>query len=516
MKKSKYAEKVTDKIEDMLIDLSLSDDYTVDDDVRTVNGVKHPFFIIEYDATGRELAIDLFDAYTRHEEEEISINDSIIEVKISVNSFIARTRNENLSANLDEDLDDLDEDLNEEDEIEDENSFDDDFEDIESELDPETLFRNMPINLSTVDPSEEPVFSAKILNKEALSPSLLRNALILQDFGNLVAVGFYKTASMSERVMIFKDDFIRRGRTDDDIRAAIAHNVEDNPRINAPSVMVGSIGSYSCIRPIDAIMSSIVMDNTKDMLGTEDFYILFTPDDNMICVKCENLSYDGAKRAIDSINRTYIANGYDPLTERIYEYDFNTNLVVLAPQEREQEATEAQEAQEENRPEEIPYTRPSLNSTLQGENPPQDSPAYVDIMSSVAIQENELDLDLDPCYPVSGSETDEDRPSYDSNYFADYDTNSATEFAETMKELFNWRLGSNFHLEGNMLVNANGSIRMDMNDANHEYQTNEMDFLQFGDVLVDEYNQKEADLIVNTPTEASEEDLDYDDLLPFF
>lgn len=515
MKKSKFAEKVVDKIEDMLLERNWSNDYTLDNEIRTINGVKHPFLTIESDRTERKSSIDLFSAYNRHEEEEISISDSIGSVKIHVTDFVNGDIGLHYQVNGEwyHSIDEFDalhmpnHEEDEENEIEDEEAYENDFEDTDSdEFDISPLLDSIPV----LDPSEEPVFSVRFLNVDRVSPSLLRNVVVLQECGDLCAVVYYKTPEMDDRTLLFKDDAIRHGRTDDDLREVIANKINEHSEI----LHNANVSSEYCYASADVLMCPDAMNRVKDELGSQYFWILFTPDEYVHFIKLDDLSLSGAREALNTINDIYLNRGHGIATEHVYAYNYDSNLLLYGSnlllaidpeRERHNLNTEDNVAT---------YVRPTLHSVLQGENTPAeqepetevDSPdmltTFVDFAAAQVLEQPDL--------------YHSDEQIHDANYYADYDTNSATEFAETMKDFFNWRLGNGFHLEGNMLVNANNTIRMDMNDANHEYQTNEMDFLQFGDVLVDEYNHNEAALIASEPAGQPEEDLDYDDQLPFF
>lgn len=528
MKKSKFAEKVVDKIEDMLLERNWSANYTLNDKVRTIDGVKHPFLIIESDRTERKSSIDLLEAYNRHEEEEISISDSIGSVKTRVIEFVNGDIGLHYQINgewyhsIDEfdalHMPDYEEDEeNEENEIEDEEAYENDFEDTDSdEFDVSPLLEGVPV----LDPSEEPIFSIRFLNVDRVSPLLLRNAVVLQECGDLCAVVYYKTPEMSDKTLLFKDDAIRRGRTDDNLREAVANQINRYP---LEILHNSNVSSEYCYANADVLMCPDAMNRVKDELGSQDFWILFTPDECVHFIKYDDLSIEGAYEALNTINERYLNRGYGVATEYVYSYNYANHSLLVADPERGRHNLNAEDNV-------ATYVRPTLHSVLQGENTPAeqepetevDSPdmltTFVDFAAAQALELEQLAIQEDD----SLSTTDltesycSDEPIHDANYYADYDTDSATEFAETMKDFFNWRLGNGFHLEGNMLVNANNTIRIDMNDANHEYQTNEMDFLQFGDVLVDEYNHNEAALIANAPADQPEEDLDYDDQLPFF
>lgn len=106
---------------------------------------------------------------------------------------------------------------------------------------------------------------------------------------------------------------------------------------------------------------------------------------------------------------------------------------------------------------------------------------------------------------------DEDEEIHDTNYFAEYDTYSPLEFANTMVELFNYRLGNNFHLSGMDLVDNDNLVRMDMNNANNEYQNNSMDFLEFGDQLTSQYQELKADALASEENRSGEENLSEED-----
>ena len=80
-----------------------------------------------------------------------------------------------------------------------------------------------------------------------------------------------------------------------------------------------------------------------------------------------------------------------------------------------------------------------------------------------------------------------------------------------MVELFNYRLGNNFHLSGMDLVDNDNLVRMDMNNANNEYQNNSMDFLEFGDQLTSQYQELKAEALSSEENRSGEENLSEED-----
>lgn len=106
-------------------------------------------------------------------------------------------------------------------------------------------------------------------------------------------------------------------------------------------------------------------------------------------------------------------------------------------------------------------------------------------------------------------------------YFADYDTDSPIEFARTMMNLFNWRLGNSFRLfqQGDTLFleNSENDIQLDLFEENRNYQSNDKDFLEFGDSLIESYKEKEKLFYErNKENDSYSENEEYpDDFLPF-
>lgn len=106
-------------------------------------------------------------------------------------------------------------------------------------------------------------------------------------------------------------------------------------------------------------------------------------------------------------------------------------------------------------------------------------------------------------------------------YFADYDTDSPIEFARTMMNLFNWRLGNSFRLfqQGDtiFLENSENDIQLNLSEENRNYQSNDKDFLEFGDSLIESYKEKEKLFYErNKENDSYSENEEYpDDFLPF-
>lgn len=71
MKRAKYADKITDLVEDTLVHLECSDDFTVWDNLDE----DRFSFTLEYDRTGERYEKDLDELYTEKQEEDIKVKD---------------------------------------------------------------------------------------------------------------------------------------------------------------------------------------------------------------------------------------------------------------------------------------------------------------------------------------------------------------------------------------------------------------------------------------------------------
>lgn len=262
--------------------------------------------------------------------------------------------------------------------------------------------------------------------------------------------------------------------------------------------------SYYVEFDIIAILSnSEIVNEIKEKMGTEKFYYIPLPSTgqslNVFIKDSEELELlDILKSAQESVLNTPVAH--------IYKYDFERNKFIPAETTNQttlenQEAIRNQEAmsvQNQNEISNNTYNRPSLSPEAQ---------TYEHIPSETQTSED----------VESENYESEDCNSDRANEFAEYDTDYADEFAEKMKELFCWRMGPNFTLQGTELVS--GSIRMDMLEANNEYQTNNKDFLEFGDELVERFQILEAEAQAQGETEEldndSQDNEDLDSYLPY-
>ena len=270
-----------------------------------------------------------------------------------------------------------------------------------------------------------------------------------------------------------------------------------------------SSGTVSINNP-SGMFSNEVMEDVKNRLGTKDFYIIPSSADELLAVKKNDfISLDRLKNLLNSANELNNDTDGKKLSNNIFEYDFDLKEpIIVGEPVRESTNEQSQgytdqlvtnaESHTVSEPSPVPHTffHPSLEQLSQ---------QYL-----LAEEDPEEDLD-------------EDEEIHDTNYFAEYDTYSPVDFANTMVELFNYRLGNNFHLSGMDLVDNDNLVRLNMNDANNEYQNNSMDFLEYGDFLTDRYQELKDEVLSSdeinseeTTSEDEEEQESYpDDYLPF-
>lgn len=139
-------------------------------------------------------------------------------------------------------------------------------------------------------------------------------------------------------------------------------------------------------------------------------------------------------------------------------------------------------------------------------------------------EEDPVPEEQDCSVPFDSHMANADFSSPNAQYFADYDTDSPAEFARTMMNLFNWRLGNSFRLfqQGDTLFleNSENDIQLNLSEENRNYQSNDEDFLEFGDSLIESYKEKEKLFYErnkenNSNTDTAENEEYPDDFLPF-
>ena len=136
MKRAKYADKITDLVEDTLVHLECSDDFTVWDNLDE----DRFSFTLEYDRTGERYEKDLDELYTEKQEEDIKVKDQYRNhLKSGIENFVNNILNREANRTSEEneriasggtytDYDEYDEE-DEEDEEEDEDYEEDEEED---------------------------------------------------------------------------------------------------------------------------------------------------------------------------------------------------------------------------------------------------------------------------------------------------------------------------------------------------------------------------------------------------
>lgn len=125
------------------------------------------------------------------------------------------------------------------------------------------------------------------------------------------------------------------------------------------------------------------------------------------------------------------------------------------------------------------------------------------------IEEDDLEEDEDDYEDSYEEEDDEDEDkdeeleedddsAYSENwsdnrklvYFADYDTDYASQFGYTMVNFLKWKLPTDSVSISNgdiVIGNESNNVSFNINDANREYQTNSMDFNEYGIELINRY-----------------------------
>lgn len=490
MKKSEYLKKIVDRTEDVLEERGLSDEYTIYWDVDKIDGVKHPIMTIE-DPYGNETEFDLLSDYNRHEEEDISMSESFRNIKNAVLEYVSEYEEE---LENDEPYDEEDEEEYDEDEyeLEDEESYDD-YDDQPEESSATILTTdNLVMKLYNLD-----YFKRTYCSYPASQSGY---NCIFEQFGDIAVafeikdMGVYLNQAMKS--VYFSDKSI------DQLIEACIPEINRSTQINA----VGSATDIFTINNSSGMLSNEIMENVRSTLGTKDFYIVPSSVDELLVIKKNNLvDLNRLKELLTLANNNY---GTDErkLSSNIFEYDFVSRKPIIAGEpvrettiEQNQGHTNQTVMNSESRTVQEPlpvppaFLRPSLEQLNQ---------LYFPVEVEEYPEEDLNNEDL---------EADMDEEIHDTNYFAEYDTYSPVDFANTMVELFNYRLGNNFHLSGMDLVDSDDLVRLNMNEANDEYQNNSMDFLEYGDFLTDRYQELKDEALSSEENRSEEENLSEDD-----
>lgn len=492
MKKSEYLKKVVDRTEDVLEERGLSDEYTIYWDVVKIDGVKHPIMTIE-DSYHDEKEFDLLSDYNRHEEEDISMSESFRRIKEDIIEYVREYEEE---LENDEPYDEEEEEEDEYD-LEDEESYDDLADASEESLLFILTTDNLILKLYDLDYYKR-TFCSHPDSEVGLN-------CIYKPFGDIAITFEIKDTGLqlnqSVKSIYFSDKSI-----DELIEACI-------PEINR-ATQISAVGSATDIFTINnssGMLSNEVMENVRSTLGTEDFYIIPSSIDELLVIKKNNLvDLNRLKELLTLANNNYGTDGRK-LSSNIFEYDFGSRKPIIAGEPVRETTNEQdhghtdQSVTQEQSPVPPAFLRPSLEQfsqqyLLAEEDPEED-----------LDDENEDDYEYEDDLDVLCDDLDEDEEIHDTNYFAEYDTYSPLEFANTMVELFNYRLGNNFHLSGMDLVDNDNLVRMDMNNANNEYQNNSMDFLEFGDQLTNQYQELKAEALSSEENRSGEESLSEED-----
>ena len=262
---------------------------------------------------------------------------------------------------------------------------------------------------------------------------------------------------------------------------------EAKRNVNVSLFCISSCDNFLIMNDITGMFSDRTMNSVASQLGTKDFYIVPVSIDKIIFVKKAEYSYSAIESTFQRIRAD--VPEHQRISADIYEYDFDGKTPKISEQREAEQTHEVHEDVASEQESEVRIERQSLQP---------------DAQTGYGMQERENSVE------------EPDNEEHDADYFAEYDTYDPAEFARTMVDLFNFRLGHNFHLSGNgmQLTDSNNFVSLDMNEANTEYQNNSMDFLEYGDFLVDRFKGLEVE--ANKVEESLDEEDSYpDDCLPF-
>ena len=484
MKKSDYLKKIVDRLEDSFVQNGTSDDYTIYWDVEKVDGVKHPILTLEFE-DGHEKEFDLFDAYTRHEEEDISMSDSFRSVKTEIYNYITAYTNE------------LENEEPYDQEEEDEYGFED--EDSFEEKVANDLNRLYSFVFNTHDSSQDDIRSQLRIRLLNVNDPLCLNSpdIPYKTYGDIVV---FPNISGEMDYTLFS------GISSENIVDLAIENIQNNPD-HIRCDYLGDRQETVLISSAEGMFSESVMNQVKDLFNGKEFYIAPASKNELVAIVKDALPVETVLNSLlrgnEMLERTTDADdpNFPILSNMVFEYDFENKIpVVVAGETREQASVHENDTPSESATQQA--IRPSLDRSYQDHVRPSESTVHQEEQSSYEAPSNQ------------------DEEIHDSNYFAEYDTSSLNEFANTMVELFNYRLGNDFHLSGMDLVDNAGLVHLNMEEANQEYQSNYMDFLEYGDFLVDRYTELKEEALQNEDQEEDnleESSESYpDDYLPFF
>lgn len=494
MKKSKFAEKVVSKIEKELKNRGISDDYIIDSDVKEVSSVKHPFFLIEY-PNGEEFSYDIYEEYVKHEEQDISITESI-------SGFITKVFDDienhmHLSTFDEEEFENEEEEEEEEDEdIDDLDEYDDDEEDVNEDAIPFLSH----LSIEFINPEKVSYFRSEL--SRAVIPVYM--SVKRDNTDESTPTLFFTIKNELTKAFISSDSPMVPNYTE-----SLINNIKQK---DFEITRVDNFLSMSS----EALFSRNALEKIKDELGTSKFYIVPSSVNTLLFVPMDRMSLEAITDCLHTINSTL---GDKKLSDSIYVYDFGEHEFFVANDEIVEEMNRNPENQIEH--EESPFVRPSLSPEHQHQENASNNNGERAEDSTDSFSMEELRQIFDEAFSEVMNEhltnSDEELCAVDANYFANYDTDYESEFAEKMAELFDWRLGTNFNVQNMMLCNSENSVQIDLRVANNEYQNNSLDFLEFGDKLIDRYLALEKEAIKEAESnKSSEEDMDYDDPLPFY
>ena len=302
MKKSKYAEKMVDLVEDYLVKNNVSPDFTIDD------MLEEDRFAIRllHDATGETFIYDLITLYRQKEEEDIKVKDQFKDnIKDSLATFVENHRNRTSPSTIysypsndeeyEEEYDDEEEDYDDYDD-EDYDDEDEEYENYEENIEQSSTNYNL-VNL----------FDYIVLPKEDFENNINQiegneiSHYIFKSIGNtnLIAVLLNKASkeytvceSLLEKTSYYRalDILIDRMKDEQIYHLETMEDILPKPIY----LLLGSQNILNCVfvrnekNNLCHLCNSDVMDQVKEKLGTEDFYIIISSKNEFICINKEN------------------------------------------------------------------------------------------------------------------------------------------------------------------------------------------------------------------------------------
>lgn len=341
MKKSKYAEKMVDIVEDYLVKQNVSPDFTIDDMLED----EDRFAIrLLHDLTGETFIYDLDSLYRQKQEEDVKVKDQFKDtIKDNLSIFVENHRNRTSPSTIytyPSNEENYDEEYDEDDEY-DEDGYDqevdyngDEDEEYEENIEKSSTNFNL-LNLfdCIILPKED--FENRINQIEGKSLSYY----IFKPIGNtnLVAILSNKTSkeyivceSLLEKTNYYRvlDEIIERIQDNQNVIIETMEDIFPRPIY----LILGSQNTLNCVfvRNENNILFHLnnrdIMEQVKEKIGTEDFYILLSSSNEFICIKKDN------QKELSIIQDLIQQMNIDNLnslskTDRMYLYNFETNTL---------------------------------------------------------------------------------------------------------------------------------------------------------------------------------------------